>query len=271
MFCWHTKEDTKVLKKIIFPAIVIIIGLSGWCMVSRAAQTPAVKIEPNVVLMGATYNGASVSLTGEVPQDTEVLVRFSGNITDGTFLEKGRVLGILWMNTNTVTLHHIPKTYLLFTSSAITASSLNDDQKWLDLGLGFNALKSEASIMPEDMDMDKQFGEFLKLKTHEGLYGIHENTVTYTAAGQEMKAFQCDLTIPCAVPSGEYTVTTFFLKNGKMLDKNEQQLKIKETGLPELINTLAFDHSVIYGILSVLIAIGAGFITGLFFKSSGSH
>lgn len=255
----------------ILSVVIMVMGVSGWGAVSNAAQPSTIHMEPNVILVGAAYNGAKVSLTGEVPRDTEVLVRLSGDVHDGTFLEKGRVLGVLWMNTNAVTLHHIPKTYLIFSSSAITKSSLNDDLKWVDMGIGFNALKAKTSITPEDRDKDKQFGEFLKLKTTEGLYGVHENAVKYRETGSGMKAFQCELAIPCAVPSGEYTVTTFFLKDDTVFEKHDQQLKIQETGLPELISSLAFNQSVIYGILSVLIAIGAGLLTGLFFKGSGAH
>jgi len=260
-----------VLKRFILVATVVVAGLSGPAMASNVAHNAAMHLEPNLILIGASYNGARVSLSGEVPRDAEVLVRLSGEMKDDTFLEKGRVLGILWMNKKMITFHHIPKTYQVYSPPSITASDLSDDPRWQNLGIGFSALKTQATLTPLEEDMELQFKEFLKLKTSEGLYAFHENAITYQNAGEGIKSFQCDLTIPCAVPQGSYTVTAFILKDGEILETDNQQLKIEETGLPTVISSLAFNHSVIYGILATLIAIGAGLVTGVFFKKAGAH
>ena len=260
-----------MFKRFILVAIIVIAGLSASALALNAAQVANMHLVPNLVLIGASYNGASVSLTGKIPQDTEVLVQLSGEMKDDTFLEKGRVLGILWMNKKKITFHNIPKTYQVYSPPSITSSDLSDNPQWQNLGIGFNALKTQAALTPEDEDLDSQFKEFLKLKTTEGLYAVHENAITYQDAEEGIKSFRCDLTIPCAIPQGSYTVTTFILKDGKILKTDNQQLKIEETGLPILISSLAFNHSVIYGILATLIAIVAGLLTGAFFKKSGSH
>jgi uncharacterized protein (TIGR02186 family) len=260
-----------IKKTIIVVAIWVVAGLTGLPLTLHAEETAVMHLEPNLVLMGASYNGTHVYLTGEVPRDAEVLVRLSGETTADTFQEKGRVLGILWMNKETITFHHIPKTYHIYAPASITASDLSSDPKWQALGIGFNALKKEVTLTPEREDMDLQFGEFLKLKTKQGLYGIHENAVAYQNMTEGKKSFQADLTIPCSIPQGTYTVTTFIVKDGKILQADNQKLKIEETGLPAIINFLAFRHGVLYGILAVVIAIGAGLLTGLFFRQSGAH
>jgi uncharacterized protein (TIGR02186 family) len=260
-----------VLKKLILVAITVVAGLSGTALSSNAAHLTPMHLEPNLILIGASYNGAHVSLSGEAPQDAEVMVRLSGEMEDDTFLEKGHVLGILWMNKKMITFHHIPKTYQVYSPSSITGSELSDDPKWRNLGIGFSALKKQLTLTPEEEDVDLQFREFLKLKTMEGLYAVHENAITYKNVGEGIKSFQCDLTIPCAIPQGSYTVTTFILKDGEILKADNQQLKIKETGLPTIISSLAFNHSVLYGILATLIAIVAGLVMGAFFKKAGAH
>ena len=260
-----------MIKKYIFIAIWVVVGLPGFFLTADAKQTAAVHLEPNLILMGASYNGTHVSLFGEAPQDAEVLVRLSGATADDTFLEKGRVLGILWMNKETITFHHIPKIYHIYSSASITGSDLSGDPKWQQLGIGFNALKKEATLTPNQEDMDLQFSELLKLKTKQGLYGVHENAITYQDTTQGRKSFHADLVVPCAIAQGTYTVTTFIVKAGKILETDQQQLKIKETGLPAIISSLAFHHSVLYGVLATVIAIGAGLLTGLFFKQSGAH
>jgi len=260
-----------IKKTIVFVAIWVVAGLAGLPLTIHAEKTAAVHLVPNVVLMGASYNGTHVTLTGEAPRDAQVLVRLSGETTADTFQEKGRVLGILWMNKETITFHHIPKTYHIYAPASISASDLSTDPQWQALGIGFNALKKEVALTPDGEDMDLQYGEFLKLKTEQGLYGVHENAVTYQDTTEGKKSFRADLTLPCAIPQGNYTVTTFVVKDGKILQTDTQKLKIEENGLPAIINFLAFHHGVLYGILAVVIAIGAGLLTGLFFKQSGAH
>ena len=260
-----------MLKRTIFAASWVIVGFLGFTLTAHANQTAGIHLEPNLILIGASYNGTHVSLLGEAPRDAEVLVRLSGETGDDTFQEKGRVFGILWMNKETITFHHIPKTYQIYSPAAVTEADLSSDPKWRRLGIGYNALKKEARLTPDTADMDLQFNEFLKLKTEQGLYGVHEKAVTYQNTTKGKRSFQADLTIPCAVPQGAYTVTTFILKEGRILATDQRQLKIKETGLPAIISSLAFHHGVLYGILATVIAILAGLLTGLFFKQSGAH
>ncbi len=255
-------------KRLVLIFVMIVAGLV-YIPVLSAAPGADIRLEPNLVAIGASYNGTRVSLSGEVPRDAEVLVRLSGATTDEVFLEKGRVLGVLWMNTDKVTFHHIPKTYLLYTPSGITAADLIENPQWRDLGIGFGALKEQAEITPAGEKLNEQFGEFLKLKTKEGLYGVHENAVTYGGDGKANKSFTGQLEIPSAVPPGTYTVTTFIIKDGKIRETIDQQLKIEETGLPAVISSLAFGHSVLYGILAILFAIGAGLLMGVFFRKGG--
>ena len=258
-----------MLKRFILISLTVMAGLSIRTPALQAAQGVTVHLEPNLVAIDASYNGTRVSLSGDVPREASVLVRLSGATRNDEFLKKGRVMGFLWMNTGTITFHHIPRIYLLYAPPGVTARDLAENSTWQDLGIGFGALRNQTELTPAGEDFDTQFREFLKLKIKEGLYGVHENAVTYQDADGDMKSFQAALTIPCAVPPGNYTVTAFILKNGTVLESVDQQLKIEESGLPALISSLAFNHGALYGVLSILFAIGAGLLMGMFFKKGG--
>jgi len=142
-------------------AIWIVVGLlPGFPGSLHAAQTSAIHLEPNLILMGASYNGTRISLNGEAPRDADVLVKLSGETEEETFLEKGRALGFLWMNKETITFHHVPKVYQIYSPASITRSKLADDPSWQNLGIGFNALKEGATLTPDHEEIDLQFGEF---------------------------------------------------------------------------------------------------------------
>lgn len=251
--------------------IIIMAVVTGLLPLSAiTAEAIDIQMEPNVVQIGAFYNGGHVSVSGDIPHDAEVIIQLSGATQDAEFLKKGRVFGVLWMNTDTISFHDIPEVYMLYLPSAISESDLSKEHM---PPVGFNALKGQCTLTPAGEDKDLQFQEFIKLKTMEGIYAVKENAVTYhNNMDNKKKIFACELEIPSRMAQGIYTVTTFILKKGKVIQTEDRQLKIKETGLPAMINSLAFDHAVLYGILATLIAIAAGLLTGVIFKGQkGGH
>ncbi|MBW2022615.1 MAG: TIGR02186 family protein, partial [Deltaproteobacteria bacterium] len=59
---------------------------------------------------------------------------------------------------------------------------------------------------------------------------------------------------------------------GKVIASAKEILKAEEKGLPNLVASLAFQHSTTYGVLATVIAIIAGLIMGIIFKGGkGGH
>ncbi len=235
------------------------------------AQAADIHLEPNLININATYNGAEVTVSGDIPADAEAVIQLTGQTQDTHLLKKGRVFGILWMNTGTITFENVPKAYMIYLPAAITESNLSQDPLRQSLGIGFEALKNKVVLSPANEDKDFQFKEFIKLKSKEGLYSLSENAISYKDGQNQMKSFTCAMTIPASMPQGLFSVTTFVMKNGQLMEVNTNQLKIKETGLPAMMSALAFDHGLIYGILATLIALIAGLLTGIIFKGGGGH
>ena len=241
---------------IIVMSLVAINGTAG-------AEKLKIRLEPNVVIIGATYNGATIRVTGEVPANSEAVVYVTGHRKDTEFKKKGKALGLLWMNMGTVVFHNAPNLYLIFTSQ-------NADTR--SLPVGFEALKNEISISPEGEDKDFLFREFLKLKTKEGLYSITQGAVEYGKETGQMKPFTCIVSLPSKLVPGNYEVHVAAINSGKIIASAQEVLKAEEKGLPRLVATLAFRHSTTYGILATVIAILAGLIMGIIFKGGkGGH
>ncbi len=240
-------------------SVMSLVAVNG----TARAEKLRVKLEPNVVIIGATYNGATVKVTGEVPVNSEAVVYVTGHRKDTEFKKKGKALGLLWMNMGTVVFHNAPSLYLIFTS-------LNADVQ--SLPVGFEALKNEISISPAGEDKDFLFREFLKLKTKEGLYSITKGAVKYGKGTGQIKPFTCTVTLPSKLVPGNYEVHIAAINSRKILASAQEVLKAEEKGLPNLVATLAFRHSTTYGILATVIAIIAGLIMGIIFKGGkGGH
>lgn len=239
---------------------------------SPAAPSTSIHLEPNLIAISATYNGAEAIVSGDIPADAEVVIQLTGEQQDTHLLKKSRVFGILWMNTGMITFHDVPKAYMIYLPPAITETDLSENPLFQNLGVGFEALKKKIVLTPADEDKDFQFQEFVKLKSKEGLYRISENAVSSKNIQNQMKSFTCTLAIPSSMPQGIFTVTTFVMKGNQLIEAGTQQLRIKETGLPAMISALAFNHGTLYGIVATLIALGAGLLTGIIFRGGkGGH
>ena len=203
-----------------------------------------------------------------------MLILVSKEPEEELFFKKGRVWGLFWMNTGKITVQNAPGVYMLYLPEAIPETAIADNPELIRLGIGFDTLKHQVAILPDEGEKNQQAEEFIKLKKSKGLYAVHENMVAYKSSENDpaMKSFFCNLKIPSTMHQGSYTVSAFIFQNGKGRETDRQTLKIEQTGLPAAIVSLAFDHGLFYGILSALIALTAGLLMGFIFKGQkGAH
>lgn len=260
--------------KIIFPVILATFISSAALSpnATMAAQPLQVKLKPNHIAMGATFNGTMISVTGKIPAGAEVLIRLLGHYSDAKLKKKGRALGFLWMNMGAVEFQNIPSVFLLFPSNALEKFSKNDSDGWRKIGLGFGALEKQAKIIPASEDKKKLFKDFRKLKESAELYGIQKNRVHYGNMGGPMKPFTAAMSIPSDIPQGTYSLQVFAIKNASIVASAEQPITAEEVGFPATLSFLAFHHATLYGVLAVVVALIAGLVTGIVFKGAkGGH
>jgi len=266
-------EGIKVMKKLI-PVIVLVFGIFLLVPLSWAGTgtVSGVEVEPNQVLMGASFNGARITVSGLIPAECEVLVRFLGAPQDLRLKKKGRALGLLWMNMGAVYFHNAPGAFLLFPSRRLENFMREKKEEWDAMGLGFEGLKEQLNVSPASENKDLLFAEFMKLRQKERLYGIIKNTVTYGKMEKEMKPFAAVLTLPPDIPQGAYRIEVFAIKGGKVISSQSREIAAKEVGVPAMLASLAFEHGTLYGVIAVIVAVLAGLLSGLIFKGAkGAH
>ena len=239
---------------------------------SSAAGYIEAHLTPEAVDIGAFFNGTKVYVSGNVSRDAEVVVRLSGMRQDVALKKKGKVLGLLWMNLGSITIHNAPNLYLVYISKDFEPTARTQPDKWEELGFGFAALKKEVDISSTEAESDAIFSEFLKLKESEGLYAIETGKVTYGEAQSGGKSFEAVLQIPPRLTPGKYSVETFAVVDGSVSARTAAELRVKQVGLPAFISGLAFKRGALYGLLATIIAIAAGLLIGVIFKGEkGAH
>jgi len=224
-------------------------------------------LSPATVEIGTFYNGVDLIVTGQVPIASEIVIRVSGEGESLHLKKKGKVGGLLWMNTGDIIFHNAPKVYKL-----VTASALKDLDNSPAREFSFAALKNRIEMLPEGSDNDFLLKEFIRLKTKANLYSITPDGISYSPGEGDIKSFQATLHIPPSMKQGEYSVEVAAVQNDSVTGTSSLPLVLKQVGFPEKITSMAFGHSLWYGIISVIIAVLAGLFMSLLFKDNGgSH
>lgn len=261
-----------MLKKRSLWLILMLVAMISWSGAARSSEPVSLISEPDDITIGALFSGAQVSVSGTVPAESEVMVQVTGKREDLLLKTKGRALGVLWMNLGSVTLHQVPALYLVYVSEAIAAYARSNPVKWQELGIDIKSITSQIEITSDRGDEDALRKEFLKLKEGEGLYATALSPMHYGKREDGVRSFATEIFIPACVPPGLYQVKALAVNDGHIVGEATGKIQIEQVGVPALLSSLSLDHGGLYGLLAVLIAIGAGLLMDfLFGDHRGSH
>ncbi len=245
----------RAIRSIVATTFIVLFALS----VTFANADITAKVTPEQIKIGAFYHGTTLNVSGYVPSDVDVVVRFVGVSQDVHLKRKGKIFGLLWMNIDPVTFKGVPNACLVYSSSKSS----------LEL-LGLNSIASDIEIETQaKLDKKQLFSEFVKLKKSEDLYGEFSEKIKMEKIDESKKAFSAALDVPARLTPGEYKVEVFTVKNGKVVSKIEKVVPVKLVGFPAFLSSLAFNHGGWYGVIATLIAIMAGLAMGVIFGGKG--
>ena len=255
-----------MLQKILVFSLVAVTGLFGASAACLAAGSLDLQLAGDTIDITTFYNGTTLEVSGTAPVDTDVVLEVSGAKKDVHLKEKGKVLGVLWMNKTDVSLENAPANYMVYTPDKPVDTLLNPET-----GIGYQALVNDIVIEPASEDKAFIFGEYVKLMEKAGVYAIYQGTVQYGPVKDGTRSFSATLIVPPKMSAGTYQVRGFALRNGAVVDTAGRDLSVRLQGFPALIHSLAYDRPLLFGIMAVVIAIGAGLGIGVLFKGGGAH
>jgi hypothetical protein len=243
-----------------FTGLIPLLAETAW-----TGQSYDLTINPEVFEINTFYSGAQLAISGEIPNRQDVIIEIAGPVIDNQFDLKQRV-GPFWMTRDKADLNGAPAMYVLL---------LPGGREWqreaTALSLGLGKLKTKISIHSDTLPPDDLFNMFLELKKSEGQYLLQNNAVTYAPTENGNKRFTADFRFPRSTVTGKYTVKAVAVADGVKCMEQSRSFVVNEVGFVRLIDDLATNQRLIYGISAVVIALFAGSAMGILFKSSGSH
>ena len=221
-----------------------------------------IRVEPAEVEVGMFFRGTKLHVEGTAPADCKVALVCAGHETKVELKRKGKRGGLLWMNVGDVEFERVPTLFLQSTE----LDGLRGDGAAAPRGgalEGYERMEARALPASADEDQRRLFREFVRLKEHEQLYLSRTRPPRSSAS-----SISAEFWLPASVPPGTYQVQLLGGRGEQLEVLAARAFTVKRVGLAALISSMARSHGLSYGILSVVLAIGMGFLTGLLFKAS---
>jgi uncharacterized protein (TIGR02186 family) len=217
------------------------------------------------------YHGSSVSVRGTADPGTDLVIKISAPEGHHVLRQKGKVGGLLWMNVATLKFDRVPSLYFL-TSTKKLEDILSNEAMEKDV-LGYPALAKHIDLAPvaDEGEKSRWVGEFVKYKETSKLFSVTSGKIT-TSEKEGKQNYYVLLDWPYQAQPGDYYVTVYEVRDGKVIDQAQTKVAVQQVGVVKKLATMAKNSGALYGILSILAALGAGFGVGMIFrKGGGAH
>ena len=213
------------------------------------------------VAITATFEGSKIFVYGAIERDwfpqpgepaADVIVSITGPSAPITVRKKDRI-GVIWANSDSLVISAAPSFYAVAATGPleeILAPVDDSNHKIsLDKAVFIAGLAAFAGV-----DVDEFRRAAIRLRERSGLYD--ESAGNVRLRGPTLFSTQFEL--PANIVEGDYSARVFLLREGRVRDVFSTVIAVRKTGLERLIYTTAQEQPLIYGIISILVALLAG-------------
>jgi uncharacterized protein (TIGR02186 family) len=236
---------------------------------ATAAQAELVTdLSHTKVKVSYRYQGETLLVFGSLPEPGgHVVVEVRGPAKARTIQRKGKVMGLLWMNVEALTIEDFPGYYALLSDAPVSTFLSTAERN--RLGLGRDALFEAARYhgATEKAGPRDYFDGLLKHMADAGLYMEKPDAVSI----KQGRLFRTRLQMPSKAPVGDYEIVVRQYKDGAVIHRDTQTLSVAKTGIEEWLYDLAYEHPAWYGLMAVLVALFAGWFVGMITRGEAEH
>jgi putative transmembrane protein Alph_Pro_TM len=256
---------TSMLTGVVLAAALTLLNAGN-----ASAQLTA-KANHDHITIDFFYNGSEVTVRGICDPDVDLAVKITSPEGHQELKKKGKVAGFLWMNVGSLDLEKTPNLYYLQSTKKMEELlPVSEAEKYT---IGYPALAKHVEMGPakDQAERDKWFAEFVKFKENQNLYTSNVGGFTMKDENGTHTYFM-KFKWPYQAAPGDYLVTVYAVKGGKVVEQATSGVMVEQVGSVKALAGMAKNNGALYGFLSVLSALGAGFGVGLVFrKGGGAH
>lgn len=234
---------------------------------TAVAEEVVAGLSQNRISITTNFDGSEILVFGAVKRETaipdgpplHVIVAIAGPSEPVTVRKKARRLGI-WVNAAEAEIDRAPSFYSVATSGPWPEVLDDVDDFLYEISipravrsLGGAAERAEA----------REFGEALiRIRREQGLYQTQIGAVEIT----DETLFRTNIVLPPSLTEGAFSARIFLTRGGSVIDSFETAIPVSKVGLERFLYNLAQNQPAIYGLMSLAIAIAAGWSASAVFR-----
>jgi uncharacterized protein (TIGR02186 family) len=223
------------------------------------AEEVVLGLSQDQVSISTNFDGSEIIIYGAIKREEpiptsaplQVIVAVSGPLEPVTVRRKERRFGI-WVNVDAVDVDQAPSFYAVATSAP-----------WNEVITDTEDLRNKISIprairsvgAPMNVNEPQAFSDaVIRIRTNNGLYVLEEGAVDL----RESTLFDTAIQMPANLTEGNYATRIFLTREGQVISMYETSIDVRKVGLERWLFNLSRQQPLLYGLLSLAIAIAAG-------------
>lgn len=245
-------------------ALLLAAALAG----PAAGQTVVTGISTDKIALTADFTGSEILVFGAIRRDApippgaaalDVIITLSGPPRTVTVRRKERRFGV-WTYAEAVRVRQAPSYYAIATTRPLDAILSETEQlRW---GIGLDEAVRRVGGHPTLEHTEDFTTALVRLRLENGLYARLEGGVALT----EETLFQVRFAMPTNLVEGDYAAEFFLVSDEEVINSGETTISVEKEGLSRRLFNLAQDRPLTYGLLSVALALAAGWLASAAFR-----
>lgn len=233
---------------------------------AAAAEEIVMALSQDEVAITTVFDGSDILIFGAIkrasPQPDhapiEVVITVSGPSQPVIVRNKERRYGI-WVNTEAVEVDAAPSFYAVASSGPLR--DLLSETEDLRHSVTVNrAIRSVGASVENAGDYTEAL---IRIRSSDNLYQLREETVALA----EETLFSTSISLPANLVEGDYPTRIFLTRDGAVVDRYDTVIAVQKVGLERWLFNLSRELPIVYGLLSLMLAVVAGWAASAAFAA----
>jgi uncharacterized protein (TIGR02186 family) len=238
--------------------------LAGFLLLAEPARAaPLVAdLSDHLVAITAGFAGADVLMFGAIEEPGDVVMIVKGP-SERVAMHRKSWIGGIWINTATMTFDEVPSYYAIASSRPL--EEIASETLLARNEMGVERLKLELPRAKASPNLAQEWRQALvRNKQRDGLYSSEVEKISFLGE----RLFRSRVQFPANVPTGNYRVDVFLLKDDRVISAQTTPLIVSKIGVEADIFDFAHQQSALYGIIAIFLALMAGWLAHVAFRKS---
>ena len=239
-----------------------------FCLAQPALpESVVLGLSQDEIAITTSFDGSEILIFGAVKREAPipegaplaVIVTVSGPSEPVLVRRKDRRFGI-WVNTDAVEVDSAPSFYAVATSGAFenVLKQTEDLRHRISVPSAIRSVGAPSTILDPASFTDA----LIRIRQDEGLFQVLDGQVVV----DDQTLFRTRIKLPAALTEGAYATRIFLTREGRVISTYETTIDVRKVGLERWLFGLSREQPLIYGLMSLAIAIAAGWAASAAFS-----